>query len=51
MLDSTKLGSCGIELIDTWWDVNYCLKTKKAVSELRINRYMVGCKFIKFVRG
>ena len=34
-----------IELIDTWWDVNTVSEAVVGLYDLRINRYMVGCKF------
>ena len=36
------------ELIDTWWDVNNT-NTIINIKQVRINRYMVGCKYHKAV--
>ena len=33
-----------IELIDTQWDVNTEFETDMELGQLRINRYIVGCK-------
>ena len=33
------------ELIDTWWDVNQNIAECEACAA-RINRYMVGCKYL-----
>ena len=33
------------ELIDTQWDVNKGLEKKYIEHTLRINRYIVGCKY------
>ena len=38
-------GTLGIlELIDTWWDVNM-VPNALVRANLRINRYIVGCKY------
>ena len=34
-----------IELIDTCWDVNIAVLIANYVTNIRINRYMLGCKY------
>ena len=42
----TKANIFDTELIDTQWDVNQAHKVAK-IGYLRINRYIVGCKYRK----
>ena len=36
-----------LELIDTCWDVNMSITISTITSSIRINRYMLGCKYGK----
>ena len=46
-----KQGHPQAELIDTCWDVNTFVISIPSTSGMRINRYMLGCKFNRPARS
>ena len=43
--ENTKQMTELIELIDTLWNVNFFKESKYVDEEMRINRYIMECKF------